>query len=83
MLRSEIDDNRVTDSLPPELQFACRYWVDHLERSGRSVEDGDLTHHFLTKHFLHWLEAMKLIDETSLCVELVRRLHALAMVELL
>ena len=78
VLRSEIDESKITASLPPELQYACRYWVDHLERGGRSIEDGDATHCFLEKHLLHWLEAMSLLNETSLCVRLVARLQALA-----
>ena len=78
VLRKEIDEETVDRNLPPELQYACRYWVDHLERSGCSVKDGDATHHFLEKHLLHWLEAMSLLDETSLCVRLLARLQALA-----
>jgi hypothetical protein len=80
VLRREIDGETIDHNLTPELQYACRYWVDHLERSGRSIKDGDATHRFLEKHFLHWLEAMSLINETSLCVRLVARLQALAMV---
>ncbi|KAK3208224.1 hypothetical protein GRF29_77g3825, partial [Pseudopithomyces chartarum] len=64
MRRSEMDESRITASLPPELQYACRYWVDHLERSQGSIEDGDATHRFLETHYLHWLEAMSLINET-------------------
>ncbi|KAJ6192367.1 platelet-activating factor acetylhydrolase IB subunit alpha [Bipolaris maydis] len=78
VLQRGIDKETVYRNLPPELRYACRYWVDHLERSGRSIEDGDATHHFLEKHLLHWLEAMSLLDETSLCVRLLARLQALA-----
>jgi hypothetical protein len=81
VLRREINEETIYRNLPPELQYACRYWVDHLERSGRSVEDGDATHCFLEKHLLHWLEAMSLLNETSLCVRLLARLQALATVE--
>jgi hypothetical protein len=56
--------------------------VDHLERSQRGIEDGDATHHFLQMYFLHWFEAMSLINETSLCARLVARLQSLVMVEL-
>ena len=80
MRRSEIDESRITASLPPELQYACRYWADHLECSQRGIEDGDATHRFLEKHFLHWLEAMSLINETGLCVRLVARLQSLVAV---
>ena len=82
VLRREIDEGTIDRNLPAELQYACRYWVDHLERSQRSIEDGDATHHFLEIHLLHWLEAMSLISETSLCVRLVARLQALVTVEL-
>lgn len=80
MRRSEMDESRITTSLLPELQYACRYWVDHLERSQRGIEDGDATHRFLEKHFLHWLEAMSLVNETGLCVRLVARLQSLVAV---
>jgi hypothetical protein len=81
VMRTEIDEETVDRNLPPELQYACRYWVDHLERSGRSIEDGDVTHRFLERHLLHWLEAMSLMKETSLCVRLVARLQGLAKVQ--
>ncbi|ENH98503.1 hypothetical protein COCC4DRAFT_46011 [Bipolaris maydis ATCC 48331] len=79
VLQREIDEETISRNLPPELEYACRYWVDHLECSERSIEDGDATHCFLEKHLLHWLEAMSLLNETSLCVRLLARLQALAM----
>jgi hypothetical protein len=81
VLRREINEETINRNLPPELQYACRYWVDHLERSGCSINDRDATHCFLKKHLLRWLEAMSLLNETSLCVRLLARLQALAMVE--
>ena len=80
MYRSEIDESRITASLPPELQYACRYWVDHLERSQCGIKDRGATHRFLETHLLHWIEAMSLIDETGLCVQLVVRLQSLVTV---
>ncbi|KAJ6212914.1 platelet-activating factor acetylhydrolase IB subunit alpha [Bipolaris maydis] len=82
VLQREIDEETISRNLPPELEYACRYWVDHLECSERSIEDGDATHCFLEKHLLHWLEAMSLLNETSLCVRLLARLQALAMAPL-
>jgi hypothetical protein len=29
VLRSDIDEGTISSSLPPELQYACRYWVEH------------------------------------------------------
>ncbi|KAF2030467.1 vegetative incompatibility protein HET-E-1 [Setomelanomma holmii] len=78
VLRSEIDEQTVASSLPPDLQYACRYWVDHLKQGQQHIVDGDTTHLFLQEHLLHWLEAMSLIRESSRCVHLLDSLQALA-----
>ncbi|KAF2623590.1 WD40 repeat-like protein [Macroventuria anomochaeta] len=75
--RSEINEEMVASSLPAKLQYACRYWVDHLEHSQRSVADGDAVLVFIQTHLLHWLEAMSLMRETGQCVRLLSRLQAL------
>lgn len=76
-LRSDLDERTVISSLPSELQYACRYWVHHLEQSQRHISDGDSIHLFLQKHFLHWLEAMSLIRETKTCIYSINTLQAL------
>jgi hypothetical protein len=78
VLRSEIDEGTVAGSLSPDLQYACRYWVNHLKQSQQDIADRDTTHLFLQKHFLHWLEAMSLMRESSRCVHLLNNLQALA-----
>ncbi|EMD67547.1 hypothetical protein COCSADRAFT_111408 [Bipolaris sorokiniana ND90Pr] len=75
-LRSEVDMGTITSNLPPELQYACRYWVSHFEQSQQSIADGDATHFFLQTHLLHWLEAMSLIRELSRCIHLLDKLQA-------
>ncbi|KAF2624121.1 platelet-activating factor acetylhydrolase IB subunit alpha [Macroventuria anomochaeta] len=80
ILSSEIGEELVADSLPPELQYACRYWVEHLERSQQRIADRDAVHIFLQTHLLHWLEAMSLMGETGQCVRLLARLQALVAV---
>ncbi|KAI1594577.1 WD40 repeat [Pyrenophora tritici-repentis] len=77
VLRSEIDEQTVTSSLPPDLQYACRYWVDHLKQSQQPIVDEDTTHLFLQKHLLHWLETMSLMGESSRCVHLLDGLQAI------
>jgi hypothetical protein len=79
-LRSEVKEETVGSSLPPELQYACCYWVEHLERSQQSIADRDAVHVFLQTHLLHWLKAMSLIEETGQCVRLLARLQALVVV---
>ncbi|KAF2798827.1 hypothetical protein K505DRAFT_346348 [Melanomma pulvis-pyrius CBS 109.77] len=80
VLRSEIDNGTVASSLPPELQYACRYWASHLEQSQQEIINGDATHVFLQKHLLHWLEAMSLMRESSRCIYLLNSLQSLAAV---
>ncbi|KAF2830220.1 hypothetical protein CC86DRAFT_444182 [Ophiobolus disseminans] len=77
VLRSEIDDGAVASSLPPGLQYACRYWSSHIIQSKEHIVDGDTTHLFLQKHLLHWLEAMSLIRDSSRCFHLLDSLQAL------
>ena len=77
-LRSEIDEQTIAIYLPPELQYACRYWVHHLEQSDHHIHNGDLIHIFLQKYFLYWLEAMSLIGEAYKCIYMINRLQALA-----
>jgi hypothetical protein len=81
VLRSDIDEGTISSSLPPELQYACRYWVEHLVRSQHSITDGDAVHVFLQRHLLHWLEAMSLVGETGQCVHLLARLQAITTVK--
>jgi hypothetical protein len=78
VLRSEIDDGAVANSLPPALQYACRYWTSHIIQSKEHIVDGDTTHLFLRKHLLHWLEAMSLMGDSSRCFHLLDSLQALA-----
>jgi hypothetical protein len=77
VLRSEIEDGTVASSLPPELQYACRYWTSHLIQSKEHIVDGDTTHLFLQKHLLHWLEAMSLMRDSSQCFHLLDSLKVL------
>jgi hypothetical protein len=82
VLRSEIDDGAVASSLPPELQYACRYWTSHLMQSKEHIVEGDTTHLFLQKHLLQWLEATSLMRESSRCVHLLNSLQALTGISL-
>lgn len=80
ILRSEIDEVSIASNLPPELQYACHYWVKHLKQSQRNITNGDATHIFLQKHLLYWFEAMSLMRESSKCVQLLDSLQALVAV---
>jgi hypothetical protein len=77
-VRSEVEESRVESCLPIDVQYACRYWVEHLHSSEQvhaGLCDDGLIHSILRKHFLHWLEALSLIGRISegvLVIELLR-----------
>ena len=64
-LTTEVDRDRVQQCLSPEVQYACIYWVQHIQRSSAQLVDNNIVHQFLQEHFLHWLEALSLIGKTS------------------
>ena len=82
-LKSEIDERIIASCLSPGLQYACRYWVHHLEQSKRHIHDGNSIHLFLQKYFLYWLEAMSLIGEVYKCIYMINSLQALTDVRLI
>jgi hypothetical protein len=64
-LVADIESSRVKRSLPPEVQYACLYWIQHLQRSGAQLHDDDQVHQFLQVHLLHWLEALGWMQKVS------------------
>ena len=51
--------------LPAELQYACLYWVRHIQKGESQLQDDGEVHVFLQKHLLHWLEALSLMQKIS------------------
>jgi len=82
-LTGEVDRSTVQSYLPHEVQYACRYWVDHLQLSNAGLRDGDSkslhyrVHSFLKEHFLHWLEALGLMGEMSAGVLMVKTFNSI------
>ena len=82
-LTSEVDRSRIEECLPPEVQYACLYWVQHLQKSGAQLHDNDQVHSFLQRHFLHWLEALSLMQSLSGGVVMIRTLGNLLAVSIM
>ncbi|KAF1816978.1 hypothetical protein P152DRAFT_445135 [Eremomyces bilateralis CBS 781.70] len=76
MLIANVERSRVEQSLPPEVQYACLYWIQHLQKSGARLCDNGQVHQFLQEHLLHWLEALGWMGEVS------KGAHAIASLEL-
>ena len=63
-LASDVNKNQIEQFIPEELQYACSYWVQHLQESKNLLLDNGSVHLFLQKHLLFWLEALSLIEKT-------------------
>jgi hypothetical protein len=73
--RQEISNHSIDQYLPPELQYSCRYWVQHLIQSRDLAGLLDDVFLFLEKHFLHWVEAMSILGVVSEVVGVIDRLQ--------
>ncbi|KAJ5404019.1 hypothetical protein N7509_003890 [Penicillium cosmopolitanum] len=63
--------------VPPELRYACRYWIRHLGNGDESVISWRLVEDFLKLHFLHWLEVMSLLGWVSETIGNITALQSL------
>ena len=82
-LMQDVESDVINSHLSKESQYACRYWVEHLKRlsSAHRVEvglhDNGQIHDFFQKHFLHWLETLSLMRQTSEAVLMITILQTL------
>ncbi|KAI0440658.1 vegetative incompatibility protein HET-E-1 [Xylaria telfairii] len=74
---SSMSHDKINDNLPPEVQYACRFWSHHLEQGGSQISDEHQVLNFLTTQFLHWLEALSWIGRTSEALQAVKTLQSL------
>jgi hypothetical protein len=75
--RTEIDQQTIGACLSPEVQYACRYWVYHWKESKCLIRDGNLVCNFLTRHLLHWLEALGILGHVLESIGMVNDLLSL------
>jgi hypothetical protein len=55
-------DDRLSRYIPEDLQYACRFWAEHLYKS--PIDDSELyemVRVFMFDHLLHWLEVLSLL----------------------
>ncbi|KAK6356044.1 hypothetical protein TWF718_000418 [Orbilia javanica] len=78
MLKSDLDIETINESLPPHIQYSCRYWVHHLAKCCKRICDGDEVHNFLSGHFLHWIEALAILGRVSDSIRFMDILLSLA-----
>jgi len=81
LLNSEVDglQGKVIEALPPEVQYACKFWASHLlhvEPGNREVVDA--LEGFSRQYILFWLEALSLIDSSFTAAGCIRKAHCWA-----
>lgn len=81
---NDIQNAQIESCLSLALQYACRYWVAHLEKISRDrlvdtglFQESGPVHKFFTKDFLHWLEAISLTRRVSEGVLMIIKLESL------
>jgi hypothetical protein len=79
-LATDADSSRVEQCLPPEIQYACLYWIEHVQKSGAQLHDNDQVHQFLQEHLLHWLEALRWTKNVSEGIYAIASLESIATV---
>jgi hypothetical protein len=64
LLIKEISDlgDRVSQYLPEALQYACRFWAEHLKYIAPDDEIHELVKKFYRDHLLSWIEVLSLLD---------------------
>ena len=73
-LTNEVDPYTLQCCLPQEVRYACRYWVDHLQRSNAKLQ-GKRVHNFLKERFRHWIDGQRNNIELSADEQLHNRVH--------
>jgi hypothetical protein len=81
-LVTDIEISQAKKCLPSEVQYACLYWAQHLQKSGARLYDKDQVHQFLQAHLLHWLEALSWMRKTPEGILAIFSLEALILVSL-
>lgn len=74
---SEISKSDVDKNIPLPVQYACRYWVYHLQQSNVDPIDHPGIHDFFKTQFLFWLEALSLVRRLSDGITMVKILEAM------
>jgi hypothetical protein len=77
VVRSKVDRKVVDGYLAAQVQYACQYWVYHVEKSKGHFHDVQAVLEFLQTHFLHWFEALSWMGRISEGVTMIISLQSL------
>ena len=77
---SQVESSWIEKYLLPKVQYACLYWIPHLQKSDIQLHDNDQVHQFLKNHLLHWLEALSWMGKISEAVVAITCLQSIPLV---
>ena len=83
ILVADVEGSQMEQCLPPEVRYACLYWIQHLQKSEAQLCDNDEVHIFLQAHLLHWLEALGWMQNISEGVLAIASLESIALVSII
>jgi hypothetical protein len=82
ILVADVESSQIEQYLPPEVRYACLYWIQHLEKGGAQLYDNDQVYQFLQSHLLHWLEALSWTQKISEGILAIASLESIALVSI-
>ncbi|KAL7784066.1 hypothetical protein V8C37DRAFT_413532 [Trichoderma ceciliae] len=74
---SIIDSQKVNADIPAAVRYACLNWVFHLQCARNHISDYEEVFQFLKEHFLHWIEALSLMQQVPESMKIIKNLQAL------
>jgi len=77
ILSPAITNEMIADgvTLGPEISYACTFWIEHIcAISDRLSECSNRLEPFMQRHFLHWLEAMSILQKSRATIGLLEAL---------
>ncbi|KAJ0136329.1 putative beta-glucosidase K [Fusarium oxysporum f. sp. albedinis] len=77
-MRSVVPSDLIASCISIELQYACRYWVNHLGKAPKSAISSEEVLLFLERHLLHFLECLSLIGRLSELYDMIIGLQDIA-----
>jgi hypothetical protein len=74
---ADLSRAKVDKHIQAHVQYACRFWVYHCQRSDIDTGSCCDVEAFFHKHFLHWLEVLALLGRVSDAVDMVHALESM------
>ncbi|KAI3054171.1 hypothetical protein CBS147352_3829 [Aspergillus niger] len=75
--RHDISTETIRHNIPPELEYACRYWTLHAVHSESPQTLLHDIYSYFREHFLHWAEVMCVLGHASEIVDDIQMLRSL------